>query len=165
MDNLNSEYARLLSDPLANVKSQYKPFFFIEKPKYARKRVVDFNTEAITKHKNKYVGYICFLTNDPTAKTAKDALAECSTRDYIEKDFDEMKNDLDMRRIRVHTDGRMRARLFIQFIAEIYLREIRFRIRQSKDCKTHIFKENTKMLFRNYLKNRSIEKLTATLQG
>jgi len=143
MGNLNNEYERLLSDPSAEVKPEFKPFFFINKPKYARKRVVDFNTEAITKHKNKYVGYICFLTNDLTIKTAGDALAEYSTRDYIEKDFDEMKNDLDMRRIRVHTDSRMRARLFIQFIAEIYLREIRFQLHQSEECrkmtKTQIF--------------------------
>ncbi len=46
-----------------------------------------------------------------------------------------MKNDLDMRRIRVHMDGRMKARLFIQFIAEIFTREIRVRLHQSEDCK------------------------------
>lgn len=62
-------------------------------------------------------------------------MEEYSTRDYIEKDFDEMKNDLDMRRIRVHTDGRMRARLFIQFIAEIFIREIRVRLSLSEECK------------------------------
>ena len=45
-----------------------------------------------------------------------------------------MKNDLDMNRIRVHTDTRMRARLFIQFIAEIFLREIRFRLHKSDVC-------------------------------
>ena len=52
-----------------------------------------------------------------------------------EKDFDEMKNDLDMRRIRVQTDDRMKSRLFIQFIAEIYMREIRVCIRNSETCK------------------------------
>ena len=134
MGNLNSEYARLSGDQSAKVKPEYEPYFLIAKPKYARKRTVDFNMEAITKHKNKYAGYICFLTNDPTIKTAEDALSEYSTRDYIEKDFDEMKNDLDMDRIRVHTDSRMRARLFIQFIAEIFLREIRFRLHKSDAC-------------------------------
>jgi transposase len=65
---------------------------------------------------------------------AEDALHEYSTRDYIEKDFDELKNDLDMKRIRVHTDDRMRARLLIQFIAEIMLREIRVRLRGTEEC-------------------------------
>jgi len=134
MGNLNSEYTRLQDNPKAAVKHEYEPYFIITKPKYAKKRTVDFNMEAITKHKNKYAGYICFLTNDRTIKTAEDALNEYSTRDYIEKDFDEMKNDLDMRRIRVHTDDRMKARLLIQFVAEIYLREIRVRLRDSDEC-------------------------------
>ena len=128
MESLNNEHARLLRDPSAKVKSEYASYFYIEKPKYVKKRTINFNMENIKKHKNKYVGYICFLTNDSTIKTAEDALSEYSTRDYIEKDFDEMKNDLDMKRIRVHTDDRMRARLFIQFIAEIFLREIRLRL-------------------------------------
>ena len=73
--------------------------------------------------------------SDKTVASAKDALKEYSTRDYIEKDFDEMMNDLDVRRIRVHTDGRMKARLLIQFIAEIYIREIRVRLRDSVECR------------------------------
>jgi hypothetical protein len=96
MENLNCEYQRLVGDPEAKVKAEYEPYFLIDKPKYARKRTVDFNMDAVEKHKNKYIGYICFLTNDPTIKTAEDALREYSTRDYIEKDFDEMKNGLDM---------------------------------------------------------------------
>ena len=134
MGNLNREYQRLTDDPEAKVKAEYEPYFLINKPKYARKRTVDFNMHAIEKHRNKYVGHICFLTNDPTIKTAEDALREYSTRDYIEKDFDEMKNGLDMGRIRVHTDERMRARLFIQLLSEIYLREIRLRLRESDTC-------------------------------
>ena len=46
-----------------------------------------------------------------------------------------MKNDLDMGRIRVNTDGRMAARLFVQFIAEIFMREIRVCMNGSDDCK------------------------------
>jgi hypothetical protein len=46
-----------------------------------------------------------------------------------------MKNDLDMRWLRVHSDARMKARLFIQFIAEIYMREIRVCLRDSQECK------------------------------
>jgi transposase len=71
----------------------------------------------------------------------QDALAEYSTRDYIEKDFDEMKNAIDMKRIRVHTDARMKARLFIQFIAEIYMRDIRVRIRNSELCNNMTMKQ------------------------
>ena len=135
MEELNVEYQRLISDGNAMPTNELKKYFIIEKNKWARKRSVDFNMEQITQHRNNYAGHICFITNDKTISSSADALREYSTRDYIEKDFDEMKNDLDMRRIRVHTDDRMKARLLIQFISEIYLREIRVRLRDSEECR------------------------------
>jgi len=135
MEKLNVEYERLISEVNAVPPNELKKFFIIERKKWARKRSVDFNMEQITKQRNNYAGHICFITNDKTIGLAADSLREYSTRDYIEKDFDEMKNDLDMRRIRVHTDDRMKARLLIQFVAEIYLREIRVRLRDSEECR------------------------------
>jgi transposase len=135
MEKLNREHQRLIADEKAAPPNELKKYFVIEKAKWARKRSVDFNMEQINLHRNNYAGHICFITNDKTIGTAADALNEYSTRDYIEKDFDEMKNDLDMSRIRVHTDDRMKARLLIQFIAEIYLREIRVRLRDSEECR------------------------------
>jgi transposase len=135
MESLKVERERLLANENAEVKKGLAKYFIITKPKYARHRSVEYNLDAIKLHDNKYAGYLCFLTNDKTIKTAEDALAEYTTRDCIEKDFDEMKNDLDMRRLRVHSDGRMRSRLFIQFIAEIFMREIRVSLRESDDCK------------------------------
>jgi len=135
MEKLNVEYERLLANENAGPINELKNYFIIEKKKWARKRSVDFNMERITQHRNNYTGHICFITNDKNIGAAADALKEYSTRDYIEKDFDEMKNDLDMRRIRVHTDDRMKARLLIQFVSEIFLREIRVRLRDSEDCR------------------------------
>jgi len=135
MERLNSEYSRLMDDANAQPSNELKRYFIITKEKWARKRSVGFNMPNIEKHRNNYAGYTCFITNDKTITVAKDALSEYSTRDYIEKDFDEMKNELDMRRIRVHSDNRMKARLLIQFIAEIYLREIRTRLKESDECK------------------------------
>jgi transposase len=135
MGKLNEEYRRLLTDENAEPASELKKYFTVERKKWGRKRNVDFNMEQITNHRDNYAGHICFITNDKTISAAVDALREYSTRDYIEKDFDEMKNDLDMRRIRVHTDDRMKARLLIQFVAEIYLREIRVRLRDSDECR------------------------------
>lgn len=134
MENLNDERNRLLADEKASVKNGFERYFQIEREKYARHRTVEFNIESIEQHRDRYAGHICFITNDRTVARAEDALREYSTRDYIEKDFDELKNDLDMKRIRVHTDDRMRSRLLIQFIAEIILREIRVRLRDSEEC-------------------------------
>lgn len=129
------EHTRLKDDESAEPSRDLKPYFIIERKKWARRRTVEFNMGNIAKHRNNYAGYICFITNDKTITTAKEALSEYSTRDYIEKDFDEMKNELDMNRIRVHTDNRMKARLLIQFIAEIFIREIRVRLRNSEECR------------------------------
>jgi transposase len=135
MDRLKAEHDRLVADENAPVQHEFEKYISVYRKKYARNRTVEYNTEMIARHKNKYAGYICFLTNDKTIETARDALTEYSTRDYIEKDFDEMKNNLDMKRIRVQTDARMKSRLFIQFIAEIFMREIRVCMRSSESCK------------------------------
>ena len=135
MDKLKAEHDRLVADDEATVQKEFEKYIKVYRAKYARRRSVEYITDNIIQHKNKYAGHICFLTNDRTINTALDALSEYSTRDYIEKDFDEMKNDLDMKRLRVQTDARMTARLFIQFLAEIYMREIRVRIRNSETCK------------------------------
>ena len=136
MDRLKAERDRLVADESAEVQKEFEKYIKIYRNKYARRRIVEYDTDMIAQHRNKYAGYICFLTNDKTIETALDALTEYSTRDYIEKDFDEMKNNLDMKRIRVQTDARMKSRLFIQFIAEIYMREIRVCICNSETCKT-----------------------------
>jgi len=135
MDKLKAEYNRLVADENVEVHEEFEKYIKVYRKKYARRRTVEYDIDMIAQHRNKYAGYICFLTNDKTIETALDALTEYSTRDYIEKDFDELKNDLDMRRISVHTDGRMGARLFIQFVAEIHMREIRVRLRDSVECK------------------------------
>jgi transposase len=135
MDRLKAEHDRLIADESAPVQKEFEKYIRAYRKKYARSRTVEYNTEMIAQHKNKYAGHICFLTNDKTIETAQAALTEYSTRDYIEKDFDEMKNNLDMKRIRVQTDARMESRLFIQFIAEIFMREIRVCMRSSESCK------------------------------
>jgi transposase len=135
MDKLKAERDRLAADESATVQHEFEKYIKVYRKRYARSRTVEYDTEMIAQHKNKYAGHICFLTNDRSIETARDALTEYSTRDYIEKDFDEMKNNLDMKRIRVQTDARMKSRLFIQFIAEIFMREIRVCIRSSETCK------------------------------
>jgi transposase len=135
MDRLKAEHDRLVADEKADVQKELEKYISAYRKKHARSRTVEYNTEMIAQHKNKYAGHICFLTNDKTIETARDALTEYSTRDYIEKDFDEMENNLDMKRIRVQTDARMKSRLFIQFIAEIFMREIRVCMRSSETCK------------------------------
>ncbi|MCL2173042.1 MAG: hypothetical protein FWB84_05300 [Candidatus Bathyarchaeota archaeon] len=134
MGRLKVEHDRLVGDEDAVVLVEYEKYLRVYRKKYASHRTVEYVAELIAQHRNKYAGYVCFLSNDLTILSAEDALGEYSTRDYIEKDFDEMKNEVDMARIWVHSDGRMRSRLFISFIAEIYMREIRVCLRNSESC-------------------------------
>ena len=147
MGELLEEYKRLKDDETSEVKKEYKKFFTITKAKYARHRDVQFNIQRIQEHRSKYAGYVCFITNDLSIETVENALKEYATRDVIEKDFDDMKNTLDMKRIHVHTGNRMRSRLFIQFIAEIFLKEVRNCFRNSKTCE-----KMTRSQFANHLK-------------
>jgi len=157
MDKLKAERDRLAADEGAEVKKEYEKYIKVYRKKYARHRTVEYDAEMIAGHKNKYAGHICFITNDKTIANAADALKEYSTRDYIEKDFDEMKNCLDMKRIRVWSDSRMKSRLFIQFIAEIYMREIRVCLRRSQECKKLTRKQifsNIKSIYRVKFKGK-----------
>lgn len=132
-DEIENEYNRLIEQKSEVPKKGLEKYFNITKNK--NKLTIKYNAANIDKEKFEYAGHVCYLTNDKTIDTAEKALSEYSTRDYIEKDFDEMKNELDMKRIHVHTEKRMHARLFIQFISEIYMREIRVRLGKHKLCK------------------------------
>jgi transposase len=155
MSVLKDEHSRLMNDKTAEVKKEYEKYFVIRKEKYARNREISFNLEAIEARRNKYEGYICYLSNDSSIGTMEVALKEYSTRDVIEKNFDDMKNALDMRRLHVHTEYRMRSRLFIQFIAEIFRCHIRQRLSASESCK-----KMTQSQFANHVKTMAKTKFT-----
>ncbi len=70
-----------------------------------------------------FFGYWCIYTN--AEKDAKAALACYRERNSIEVLFDDLKNQLDCERLRVHSSTAMYGRLFIQFIALILLTWIR----------------------------------------
>ena len=53
----------------------------------------------------------------------------------MENCFDDLKNHLDMKRLRVHSAPAMDGRLFLQFLALIYVSSIRTRIIGDKKLK------------------------------
>ena len=59
-----------------------------------------------------------------------EALKVYREKDAVEKCFDDLKNELDMNRLRVHSACRMQSRMFIQFIALILLSQVRKVIRE-----------------------------------
>ncbi len=100
----------------------YERFFTVKKtPKRGIK--VTMNWEAVTAARKEYVGFHLIVSTK--IKDGLEALKVYRNKDSIEKCFDDLKNELDMKRLRVHISRRMKSRLFIQFIALILLSQMR----------------------------------------
>jgi transposase len=64
-----------------------------------------------------YKGSVVILTND--MRDAYETLSVYRAKDAVERAFDNMKNELDMKRLRVHSELAMTGRTFLCFIALI----------------------------------------------
>jgi len=116
----------------------YKTFFIVKETP-ARGRRVLFNNEAIENHRNRYAGFYVLLTND--IKDPLQALRVYRTKDAVEKCFDDLKNHLDMKRLRTHSSPAMDGRLFVQFIALIIISALRRKMRETKLADKHTVRE------------------------
>ncbi|GHV36838.1 IS4 family transposase [Synergistales bacterium] len=100
----------------------YKKYFIV-KDTPARGRSVTFNEEAILKDRKKYAGFFCLMSSKKMDALA--ALEAYRRKEAVENSFDDLKNQLDMKRLRIQSSAAMDSRLFIQFIALILLSQIR----------------------------------------
>jgi transposase len=98
---------------------QYYDLFFFVKQTPKRGRKVTYNQQAIDAYKENTAGFLVLLSN--TVKDAAYALQTYRDKDLVEKTFDDLKNSIDSKRLRVHLDESMKERLFIQFIALIFI--------------------------------------------
>ena len=103
--------------------------FLIQKRTPKRGLVVTYNNEAISQHINRYAGFQALLSNG--IKDPLEAMRVYRDKDAVEKCFDDLKNSLDMKRLRMHKSATADGRLFIQFIALILISELRHRMRTS----------------------------------
>ena len=120
---LRACYEELMKDRLApGHESHYNKFFIVkETPKRGRK--VEYNEEAIREHRKNTLGWVVLITND--IKDPARALTIYREKDAVEKGFDDLKNDLDMKRLRIHSEAAMDGRLFLQFLAHILTSRIK----------------------------------------
>ena len=63
------------------------------------------------------------------------------SKDAAEKNFDDLKNDLDIKRLRIHTQSAMDGRIFIQFIALILTTRLREIMRENNWFQNHNLQE------------------------
>jgi transposase len=100
----------------------YEQFFKVkETPKRGRK--VEYRQEAIDRRRKNTTGWFVMISN--TVKDPVKALEIYRMKDVAEKAFDDLKNDLDCKRLRIHSTKAMEGRLFIQFIALILSNKIK----------------------------------------
>ena len=81
-------------------------------------------------------GFFTIRTN--VFKDPKEALRYSSLRDGVEKRFDDLKNQEDMKRLRIHTSHNMRSRIFIQFLAQILRCDALNQLENSKEHDTRL---------------------------
>jgi transposase len=108
--------------PIKANKWAYEKYFTVKQtPKRGLK--VTENKDAVDAARKRYSGFFCLLTTKKM--DAKDALETYRRKEAVENSFDDLKNMLDMKRLRIRSSQAMDARLFIQFIALILLSRVR----------------------------------------
>lgn len=119
LENQLMEGSISVTDPAA------KRYFTFQKTKegsyniHRRKDVID--------SEKKLAGYFVILTNH--YKDSQQILEIYRNKDIVEKCFDNLKNDLDLHRLRIHSDEAMEGRIFIGFISLIIMSYIREKMR------------------------------------
>jgi transposase len=131
VENMESELVQLNDAPEKELKS-YTRFFDIEakKGKLSFARNYDRIDEA-----SKNCGFFCILTN--TELTSEETLSVYRRKDTIEKGFDDIKNHIDMKRIRAHTTETVDGKLFCAFIALIIASEMSNCLREYNEAGKH----------------------------
>ncbi len=100
---------------------------------------VSYNTEAVSKFIKRYAGFQALLTTK--FKEPLEALQVYRDKDVVEKSFDDLKNALDMKRLRMHSIETVDGRLFVQFIALILMSALRQAMRAEKLMKKYTVRE------------------------
>jgi transposase len=124
------EYKKELeSDKPIKAHQEAYDTFFVVKTTPKRGIQVSYNTQAVNQYINRYAGFQALLTN--SIKSPTESLQIYRDKDIVEKCFDDLKNQLDMKRLRMHSSATVDGRLFVQFIALIYVSALRREMRKS----------------------------------
>ena len=118
---------------LQEANKEFYDRFFIIKRTPKRGLSVVYNEKEIQKHRKRYAGFFCILTNMKTVSS--ELLESYRKKDIVENCFDDLKNGLDMKRLRIHSSEAMDTRLFIQFLALILLSRMRVVLKENKELR------------------------------
>lgn len=143
VDQFNEELVRyraeLESGQLVSAHQEAYDTFFIIKTTPKRGMKITFNTNAVSLYINRYAGFQALLSNG--IKDPVEALQIYRDKDVVEKCFDDLKNQADMKRLRMHNSVTVDGRLFVQFIALIYISALRKEMRKSNLIERYTVRE------------------------
>jgi transposase len=143
VDKFNTEliqYKKELESGRLNSNHQdYYDTFFLIKATPKRGTKISYNQDAVSQYINRYAGFQALLTN--SIKDPLEALQVYRDKDVVEKTFDDLKNQLDMKRLRMHSSATVDGRFFIQFIALIYLSALRKEMRRTNLIERYTVRE------------------------
>jgi len=129
----------LESGELVNAHQEAYNTFFVMKTTPKRGMKVSYNTQAVNQYINRYSGFQALLTN--SIKDPLESLQIYRDKDVVEKSFDDLKNQLDMKRLRMHSSATVDGKLFVQFISLIYMSALRKEMRKSGLIKQYTVRE------------------------
>lgn len=127
---LNFRHELESGNRVAEHEKQYTKYFTCKTtPKRGTRATV--KTEVVTK-KKRYYGFFALISNQPMGSI--EALEIYRTKDVVEKAFGNLKERLNMRRTLVSSERSLDGKLFVQFVALIFLSYLK---KQMQD--THLF--------------------------
>ena len=108
------------------IPKNYEKYFTVTGKKHI---ALTRNEEAINLHMQ-YMGYFALLSN--CKEESKKALEIYRRKELVENLFDDIKNELDMNRLRIHNDSTFQGKVFVIFIASILKSHINKIMRDNK---------------------------------
>lgn len=118
-------------------EKQYVKYFEVKTTPVRGTKVIA-RDEALAEAKRNY-GYFALLSNE--VKDATKALEIYRNKDLVEKAFDNLKDRLNLRRVAVSSEQSLDGKLFVQFVALIFLSYITKQMQENNLFKTHTMQE------------------------
>lgn len=92
--------------------------YLILPPKSNKNKKVAYNEQAIEQKRASF-GYFVLLSNE--IKSANEALHIYRNKDVVEKSFSNLKNRLNLRRLNVSSEESLEGKIFVQFVALMFV--------------------------------------------
>jgi Transposase len=128
-DYMTKLYNDLVEDDLKDYRTKdYEKYFHVTQTPIRGRKVEP--KENAMEERNRNHGYFALLSNE--VKDPYEALSLYRSKDIVEKAFGNLKDRLDFRRMQVSSELSLNGKLFVEFIALIYLSCLKKKMLEAK---------------------------------